>query len=69
MKIEVKVQTKYGRDLIYPVNEQALYFTELLMTKTFSIRELGIIQRLGGEVIQVDGFSILNIEQELKKAS
>lgn len=67
MKVQVIVKTVYGRELIYPHNTEALNFAELLQSKTFSLKDLSVMKRMGIEIEQVDGFSILNIETILSQ--
>lgn len=50
MKLQVQIQSKYGRDLIYPINTTAKNFAKLLKKKTFSEDELLQIQILGYEI-------------------
>lgn len=67
MKIQVVVRTVYGRVLIYPHNVEAQEFADLIRVKTFSMRELRILKRLGIQIEQIDGFTTLNIETALSQ--
>ena len=53
MELTVKVKSVYGNDLIYPVNETAKKFMDLLGKKTFSRSDLAIIANLGYKINQV----------------
>lgn len=44
---EFKEKSVYGGTLIYPNNNTAILFAELVNKKTFSIRDLSIIADLG----------------------
>lgn len=50
LKIEVQIRSKYGRDLIYPVNRVAFKFTELLNKKTFNRSDLEKLTEIGFNV-------------------
>ena len=45
--VEFKEKSVYGGTLIYPNNEPAILFADLLNKKTVSIRDLSIIADLG----------------------
>jgi hypothetical protein len=47
MLVEIKEKSVYGGKLLYPNNQTAVYFTELMNKKTFNIRDLDIISDLG----------------------
>ena len=53
MELTVKITAVYGNDLIYPVNETAIKFSNLLGKKTFSKIDLAIISNLGYKINQV----------------
>jgi hypothetical protein len=53
MELTVKIKSVYGNDLIYPVNETARKFMDLLGKKTFSRVDLAIIGNLGYTITQV----------------
>jgi hypothetical protein len=53
MELTVKVKSVYGNDLIYPINETAKKFMDLLGKKTFSRVDLAIIANLGYKINQV----------------
>jgi len=48
--IKIKISSVWGRELIYPVNDQAVRFTKLTGTKTLSRQAVSIIKNLGFEV-------------------
>lgn len=50
MKIEVRIQNVYGRDVIYPVCESAKKFATLAGQKTLTPREIQLIKDLGYRV-------------------
>ena len=50
MIVEIKEKSVYGGTLLYPNNESAILFADLINKKTFSIRDLSIIADLGFRV-------------------
>ena len=52
MELIVKVKQVYGNDMIYPVNETAQKFANLIGKKTFSKVDLAIISNLGYKITQ-----------------
>ena len=48
--VEIKEKSVYGGTLLYPNNESAILFADLINKKTFSIRDLSIIADLGFRV-------------------
>jgi hypothetical protein len=50
MTLEIQPRTVYGRTLLYPVNELARLFCELLSLKTLSLEHLEIIKKMGIEI-------------------
>lgn len=46
-EILVKVKSVYGKDLIYPICNDALTFASFKGTKTLSVNDLDYIKRLG----------------------
>jgi hypothetical protein len=53
MELTVKVKQVYGNDMIYPVNDTAQKFSNLIGKKTFSRVDLAIISNLGYKITQV----------------
>jgi len=53
MELTVKVKQVYGNDMIYPVNDTAKKFSNLIGKKTFSRVDLAIISNLGYKITQV----------------
>ena len=53
MKQQVILKRKnvYGNELIYPVNDNAIIFSNLICKKTFSSNDLGLITALNFELI------------------
>lgn len=51
MQIRIKVKTVYGKDLIYPADENAELFAQLMGKKTLTFEAIRIIQALGFEII------------------
>lgn len=47
MEITVKEKSVYGQILIYPVCDKANIFAGLINKKTFSLRDLNLIEGLG----------------------
>lgn len=43
----VEIKTVYGNETIYPANDTAQVFADLIGTKTLSRLKLGLIQALG----------------------
>lgn len=58
MKIQVTIKTVYGNELIYPVDNNARYFTELVKAKTLTRRHLEIIKALGFEIELINAYSL-----------
>jgi len=52
MELIVKVKQVYGNDMIYPVNDTAQKFANLIGKKTFSKVDLAIISNLGYKITQ-----------------
>jgi hypothetical protein len=52
MELTVKVKQVYGNDMIYPVNDTAQKFANLIGKKTFSKVDLAIISNLGYKITQ-----------------
>ena len=50
MLVSVKEKSVYGNTLMYPNNETAILFTQLLSKKTFDIQDLKIIKYLGYQI-------------------
>jgi hypothetical protein len=50
MKLIVKIESKYGRTLIYPVNDTAKTFAELINQKTLGPDHVTLIKTLGYEI-------------------
>ena len=46
----VEIKTIYGNETIYPANDTAQVFADLIGTKTLSRLKLGLIQGLGYSV-------------------
>jgi hypothetical protein len=53
MELTVKIKSVYGNDMIYPVNDTAQKFSNLIGKKTFSKVDLAIISNLGYKITQV----------------
>jgi hypothetical protein len=53
MEFTYRIKSVYGNDLIYPVNDTAQKFSNLLGKKTFSRVDLAIIGNLGYTISQV----------------
>lgn len=47
MIVEIKEKSVYGNVLLYPNNQTAKFFAELINKQTFNRRDLGIIADLG----------------------
>lgn len=50
MQIEVKEKNVYGVIRLYPANDTAELFTELLNKKTLEERDLSVIKKMGYKV-------------------
>jgi hypothetical protein len=46
----VEIKTVYGNETIYPANDTAQVFADLIGTKTLSRLKLGLIQAMGYSV-------------------
>ena len=53
MQFNYRIKSVYGNDLIYPANDIADKFSNLLGKKTFSRVDLAIIGNLGYTITQV----------------
>jgi hypothetical protein len=53
MELTIRIKCVYGNDMVYPVNETAQKFANLVGKKTFSRTDLAIIGNLGYKVTQV----------------
>jgi len=49
-KVLVTIKQVYGNETIYPANDTAQVFADLIGTKTLSRSKLGLIQALGYEL-------------------
>ena len=56
--IIVEYKTVFGNELIYPINEGAIVFAELIGKKTFTKKDLSKIEYLGFKVCNKQGSSI-----------
>jgi hypothetical protein len=52
MELIVTVKSVYGNDMIYPINDIAKKFANLIGKKTFSKTDLAIISNLGYTITQ-----------------
>lgn len=53
MQIKVQIRNKYGRPLIYPVNQAACDLAELVGATTLTPRVLNQAKKLGHEIVEV----------------
>lgn len=53
MQIHVQVRNKYGRQLIYPVNQAAHDLAEVAKTTTLAPLVLKLARKLGHEIVEV----------------
>jgi hypothetical protein len=51
--VSITVKSVYGNEMIYPANDAANHFCELTGKKTFSHRDLQLIEKLGYFIEQV----------------
>lgn len=58
MTVQIKIKSVYGNKLIYPANDTAIKFTQLLNKKTLSESDLKAIQALGYKIEQVEAFTL-----------
>ena len=59
MTLKVMIKEKYGRELIYPANDLAIWFVEDVMKKkTFSREILENFKKNGFKVKFVSGYSL-----------
>ena len=61
----VRVKNVYGKDAIYPADPTAVLFTRLINQKTFTPRDLTLIEQLGYEVKQA--FDPMNVTIKYNK--
>lgn len=57
-KVKVTIRNVYGKQLIYPVNDDAQKFTKLLGKKTIDQSELEVIKSLGFEIELVNSYTL-----------
>lgn len=50
MLVSIKEKSVYGNTLMYPNNETAILFSQLLNKKTFDNKDLKIINELGYKI-------------------
>jgi hypothetical protein len=48
--VQIEIKTNYGNEAIYPANDTAAKFTNLLGKKTLSRVDLAIIKNLGFDI-------------------
>jgi hypothetical protein len=58
MTIQVTIKTVYGKDLIYPVDDKAKLFAELVGLKTLTTKHIDLIKALGFTVELINGYSL-----------
>lgn len=56
--LKIKIKSVYGNEMIYPANDVAEKFCNLLGKKTLSDRDLGVIIQLGFKVEQVNAYQL-----------
>lgn len=56
MIIEVQLKQVYGRDRIYPINDAAKKFAQLIKKKTFDMSEIKLLSEIGFEIKWVYDF-------------
>ena len=49
--VQIEIKTNYGNEAIYPANDTAAKFTNLLGKKTLSRVDLAIIKNLGFDIV------------------
>jgi hypothetical protein len=49
-KIQVMVKNSFGNQLVYPVSQNAKYFTELTKKRTLTAKDLELIEAMGYEI-------------------
>lgn len=49
MKIQVRIDKVYGKEVIRPVCQQAQLFVQLIGQKTFTQRDINIMKKIGVE--------------------
>jgi hypothetical protein len=55
MHITVQVRSVYGNELVYPMDEQAVLFAQLIGAKTFNAAQVRTIRALGYAVHVASG--------------
>lgn len=50
MTIQVNIKQVYGVERIYPVNDQAIFLTQLTNKKTLDNRDIELIKKLGYQI-------------------
>lgn len=53
LTIKVRVKNQYGTDRVFPADPTAILFTRLIGQKTFTHRDLCLIEELGYSIEQV----------------
>jgi hypothetical protein len=50
MNIQVNIKNVYGVERIYPVNDQAIFLTQLTNKKTLDSKDIELIKKLGYQI-------------------
>ena len=58
MTLQITTKNVYGNPTMYPANETAKQFAELLGKKTFSLLDIDRIKRMGYEIIYNNNLEI-----------
>lgn len=58
MKIQVMIKSVYGEELVYPADENAKRFAEMVQRKTLPPRVLKLIRELGYEIETVPAYQL-----------
>lgn len=58
MTVQVTIKNVYGNELIYPANETANKFAQLLKKKTFNRKDLKIIESLGYKIELINAYTL-----------
>jgi hypothetical protein len=50
MNIQVSIKQVYGVERIYPINDKAIFLTQLTNKKTLDSKDIALIKKLGYQI-------------------
>lgn len=58
MTIQIKIKSVYGKELVYPANDNAERFARLIGQKTFNPAHIKIMEELGCKIEEVSAYTL-----------